>query len=649
MTIKRKVDNSTMSSNSPELSRAELEARLANSERELEQLRRAKRRVGLSFHRVPETGTQIEALTDGFFPYFKHVPACSYTLADRHGDETAKGSPLSESTDGNITLIEGDNLPVLTALQQTHRNRVDVIYIDPPYNTGNNDFIYNDARVSSVAEIEGISLEDYEKTLDGNARTVGKDDPERHSLWLSFMERRLFLAKELLSESGVIFVSIDDNEQARLKLLMDEVFGISNFVSNMIWKSKSGGANDSAQIATDHEYIICYAKNIKSAKLLLDKESTPTSQYNLTDPDGKKYALRRLDQQTLGYVASLDFPIYDANGNEYTPEQKTEIKKARWRWSKATVSERFDELVFKNGKVYTKFYEKTEGYTPRSLLVEERFGRSRTGSGDLKAIINNFSYPKPVRLMKYLLGISATQNAIILDFFAGSGTTAQAVAELNKEDGGSRQCILVTHGDENGKNIAEDVTAERIRRVLSGKNWEDKKIHESLPGELNYYRLAFATHQSDLETYTEALQSNFVGYAALEYDVVASPAQPNSDAFVVMKNSKKMVVVVTDTDYLWNNFEEFSEILTTLKVNSEDVNYPLESIVCVPSTDEFDSFGFSEIGWKYTPFPITALNSHAKLIRKMKANGTLIPVLKIDLQIDEKNDNIFENNNGENN
>lgn len=344
----------------------------------------------------------------------------------------------------NHILIEGDNLEALTALTYTHEGKIDVIYIDPPYNTGNKDFVYNDSYVDS-------------------------EDSYRHSKWLSFMSRRLKIAKRLLSDKGVIFISIDDNEQSQIKLLCDEIFGEINFVATLVWKSKSGGANDTSAFGVDHEYLLCFAKKSDNIHLNNDKEAVVTTSYNKVDENGKRYSLDRLDKQSLGYLASLDFPIIGPDGKVYVVEHKNPLnKKARWRWGKDTVEERYNELVFIYPYVYTKNYEKEDGQKPRSILFDERFGRTRTGSTDLSSIIgkqNIFTYPKPVKLIKYLTSISSRPSSIILDFFAGSGTTLHATMQLNAEDGGNRQCILVTN---NENNICEEVTYERNKRVING-------------------------------------------------------------------------------------------------------------------------------------------------------------------------------------
>lgn len=391
------------------------------------------------------------------------------------------------SSNPNHILIEGDNLNALTALSYTHEVKIDVIYIDPPYNTGNKDFAYYDDFCDEYRQIP----------------YVDREDSYRHSKWLSFIEKRLRIAKQLLSGTGVVFISIDDNELANLKLLCDEIFEEKNFVANLIWKSKSGGAHDATAFGVDHEYILCYAKDYSSISLYNDKEAAVTTSYNKIDSNGKRYALDRLDKQSLGYVASLDFPIIGPDGKEYIVEHKNpKLKKARWRWSKDTVKERYDELVFIYPYVYTKNYEKEGGQKPRSILFDERFGRTRTGSTDLSAIIgkqNIFSYPKPVSLLKYILSISSNSSAIILDFFAGSGTTMHATMKLNAEDGGHRQCILVTN---NENNICEEVTYERNKRVIEGYTTPKGEFVEGLKNNnLRYYKVDFKdreqTHQSN--------------------------------------------------------------------------------------------------------------------------------------------------------
>ncbi len=636
------------------LTKEELATRLALAQRKIDGLERSKRRVGLSFRRVPESGHQINRLYNGDFPYLQHIPSLSYSLADRHTEETFDGKPLSVPTDGNITLIEGDNLPVLTALQLTHHGRIDVIYIDPPYNTGNNDFIYNDARKSSISDIEGAAASDYEATLEGKARVIGRDDPERHSLWLSFMEKRLYLAKELMSETGVIFVSIDDHEQARLKLLMDEVFGEQNFIANVI-RTTDGGTRQFKYFKSGKDYVLSYAKNIDISSNFIEPLSQEyIEKFSKSDSTGK-YVEKGLYQASLSSTGrKMRFYIECPDGSLCIPPGKTFPEKVEglaiaslseqekiWRWGPEKFKENKNNLIFKRVKnspllnehgnqsdwnVYVKQYlDLSSTMNPSEIL--SGFSSSK-GTSDLKGILGegSFSYPKPISLIKFLCNLQVNSNAIILDFFAGSGTTGQAVAELNKEDGGSRQCILVTHGDENGKNIAEDVTTQRMKRVLSGKDWADGNVHEGLPGEFNYYKLAFAPKTQNIITAVETMQSKFVGFAALQQDVVLSE-QTNSN-YSILTNSSKIVAIVKNEEYLLDEIDEFYGVLEKLKTDVEDSGRYRELIVYVPSDSAEDSYDFGSLGWKNISFPLEYIEAHANLINRMKKNKTLLPPIE---------------------
>jgi len=255
---------------------------------------------------------------------------------------------------------------------------------------------------------------------------------------------------------------------------MDEVFGQENFVAQLIWKSKSGGAMDSRYFAVDHEYVVVYGRTAEHLKLNLDTEAEVTSNYNLID-DAGKYLLRRLDQASLGYMPSLDFPIEGPKGRIYSvPQDDPQIKKARWRWGKDTVKERYSELVFKEDFVYTKVYEK-EGSIPRSLLVEDRFGRTRTGKTELVKILEReaFNNPKPSKLIQFVLRVATTETDLILDFFGGSGTTMHAGLMVS----GKRTVISVqipettdekSEGFKAGFKKISDITIERVKRVIHG-------------------------------------------------------------------------------------------------------------------------------------------------------------------------------------
>jgi len=391
---------------------------------------------------------------------------------------------LEDSVDWDTTenlYIEGDNLEVLKLLQRAYLGKVKMIYIDPPYNTGN-DFVYEDDFSMSGAELDTAM-----GNLDAEGNRLRKNldsNPRYHSDWCSMIYSRLLVARTLLAHDGVIFISIDDNEVHHLRKICDEVFGVVNFVAVLIWKSKSGGANDSRFFATDHEYILVYARDIEALTLNSDRHATVTTLYNYRDERGA-YALDRLDKQSIRYSASLDYEIVDREGNSYYPRHKNpERPNATWRWGKETVKERFEELVFKDGNVYTKNYQKTASI-PRSLLIEERFGRTRTGKTDFVSLFDGayFSAPKPCKLIDFLLEIATTPNSLILDFFSGSATTAHAVMQLNAEDGGKRKYICVqlpevtpegSEARKAGYSTICEIGKERIRRA-------GRKIKEEHP------------------------------------------------------------------------------------------------------------------------------------------------------------------------
>ena len=408
-------------------------------------------------------------------------------------------------------FIEGENLEVLKVLQKSYFGKVKMIYIDPPYNTGNDSFIYPDKFSETKDDYQrrvGDKDEEGYMTKDGMFRKNSKENGQYHSNWLNMMMPRLYLAKNLLRQDGVIFISIDDNEVHNLRLLMNEIFGEENFICEFIWKSKSGGANDSKFIAVDHEYILCYAKHADYLNFKLDKNATVTTSYNLEDEKGK-YALDRLDKQSIRYSKSLDYEIVDSEGNIYRPAHKNPNEpNASWRWGKETVKERFNELVFKDGFVYTKNYQK-EGSIPRSLLLEDRFGRTRTGKTDFTSLFDAayFTAPKPPKLISFLADISTNSGDLIVDFFAGSGTTAQAIYELNKRDKAKRKFICVQLPElceENSDSVRagfktiSDISKERVRRA-------SQKVKKEIKEEIHKLQTEQAALKSEIQT-EETLQ-----------------------------------------------------------------------------------------------------------------------------------------------
>lgn len=366
-----------------------------------------------------------------------------------------RDSALSTITDTRNAIFIADNLPALQELA-AQGELFDVIYIDPPYNTGK-DFVYRD---------------NYRLRRQMRSGSYA----EWHSEWLSMLLPRLLLAREVLSTEGFILVSIGEDEVANTRKVLDEVFGEGCFAGQLIWKKAGTGKNDSKYAVVEHEYILCYARTLDNPGFNIDTQGHTTTKYNHEDEKGK-YSLVRLDSKTLGYLPSLDFPISAPDGTQYWPDQpagKNHV--ARWRWGKEKVATHYDELVFRRGFVYTKNYQKV-GARPRSILDGERFGVTRTGRRDAEEVMGLegiFDFPKPVRLIKHLISIAGPKNARVLDFFAGSGTTAQAVLELNAEDGGSRSFHLVqipeptsprSTAHRAGFSTVADICIERVRMV----------------------------------------------------------------------------------------------------------------------------------------------------------------------------------------
>lgn len=367
-------------------------------------------------------------------------------------------------------FIEGDNLEVLKILQKHYHAKIKLIYIDPPYNTGK-DFVYPDNYKEGLETyLEWTRQVNEEgKKITTNSETEGR----YHSNWLNMMYPRLKLARNLLTDDGVIFISIDDNEIDNLMKLCNEVFGENHHVSTFVWKSKSGGANDSGEVAVDHEYIVCFSRTKTDEALGLDPDAVATTSYNYEDERGR-YALERLDKQNLQYSRSMDYDLMGPDGQIYKLTHRDPTRpNAIWRWSKDKVQRSMDQLVFKDGFVYTKNYQKPGG-KPRSLLIDDRFGRTRTGSTEVRDLLGGsyFDNPKPTKLLRTIAAIGTRTDSIVLDFFAGSGSTAHAVMALNAEDGGSRRFIAVqlpepTSGGSDADNAGYRTIADVSRRRIT--------------------------------------------------------------------------------------------------------------------------------------------------------------------------------------
>lgn len=399
----------------------------------------------------------------------------------------------ADSRDWDTTenlYIEGDNLAALKILQESYLGKVKMIYIDPPYNTGN-DFIYaDDFMRTQDEENEQMGMYDEDenhlfKNTDSNGRF--------HSDWCSMMYSRLMLARNLLSEDGLIFISIDDNEQENLKKCCDEIFGSANFIGTLIRKVMEGGKSDSSGLAVEQEYCHVYGKNAPCG--LYKKPSEHLDHYNKKDQyfeDRGYYYLKPLENGGLGYISSLDYPIAGPDNRAIYPGGFHGDNGYRWVWGKEKVERAIkkDMIVFTPSqkdpskyKVYYKTYEKVdtdgnpaEKQLPYTTLYLDGY-TNRQAVNDLKNLFNKtrvFDYPKPISFLKNIVAMSSKSNDIILDFFSGSGGIAQAVMQLNAEDGGHRKFIMVQLPepcDEKSeaykagyKNICE-IGKERIRRA----------------------------------------------------------------------------------------------------------------------------------------------------------------------------------------
>lgn len=482
---------------------------------------------------------EVDKKMETHIPVFSEVPEYE-VMEDEH------------NTTFNF-LLEGDNLHSLNLLEKTNRGKVNIIYIDPPYNTGNKDFVYND-------------------------EFVGREDLFRHSTWLSFMSERLRIAYKLLSKDGVIFVSIDDNEQAQLKLLMDEIFSEDNFIMCMPRITKKSGKTTSAY-AKNHDYILVYTKRDQDIFVMEEHEDNAFKYADEYIEERGKYKLNQtLDYNSLSYSPSLDYPlkiegeVFYPGGSKELWEERQRGKHRRadwaWRWSKKLFQFGYDNgfVVIKRKKdgsarIYTKTYLNAKiGKNSNGDFIIEHNKRVKATSSieyidnkysndnakkDLSifGLGDKFDYSKPVELIKKLIKAYYKNNALVLDFFAGSGTTAQAVLELNKEDSGSRRFILCTN---NENNICREVTYQRIKSILTGTMISEGEYSKKIKGNLKYYVTDFVDKESD--ELTNELLEHIVEMIQLEYGVS-------------INNSQYIMVIDDDEmDELEENFNYYKDL-----------------------------------------------------------------------------------------
>lgn len=486
---------------------------------------------------------------------------------------------LEESVNWDNTenlIIEGDNLEVLKLLQKPYHGKVKMIYIDPPYNTGN-EFIYPD----NFRE----GLDDYlrytgQLSANGTATSTNKDTSGRyHSNWLNMMYPRLFLARNLLREDGVIFVSIDDHEVHNLRMLMDEVFGEENFLAQIMWQKMYSGKADATHFGRFHEYILCYARNTDMAEIyLLPRTEEMNARYCNPDNDHRGDWLSN-DLTAAGERSAGHYEIASPTGKVFdSPQGK------HWLYSQSTMQQLLqDNRIFfgKNGNAFPRLKrfltEVQQGRRANTIWLHEEVGHTDEGTKELKKLFEStidFQAPKPPRLIKQMLLTTSKlrDENIVLDFFSGSGTTAQAVMEANNEDGGNRRFILVQLPEKTDNpqypTIAH-ITRERVRRVIAKlkNNKEDQLTLEDNSKQDRGFRAFkldssnFKTWQSDnapqsaeqlaeqLSLYTDNVQADRGDQDRL-YELILKSGRPLSVQVVSVAIGQRTAFAVGEGDLL---------------------------------------------------------------------------------------------------
>jgi len=471
-------------------------------------------------------------------------------LEHKYGFTSDKGEQNEPTNSGN-KIIHGDNLEALKSLLPEYEGKIKCIYIDPPYNTGNESWVYND----------NVNHPKIKKWL---GEVVGKDgeDLTRHDKWLCMMYPRLKLLHKLLADDGAIFISIDDNEQANLKLICDEIFGVRNFINNIIWQKKYSPQNDARYLSDMHDFIMLYAKNKSNFnRNLLPRNDAQNKRYKNPDNDPRgpwkssDLSAKRITEKDL-------YEIITPSGRKVLPP-----KGRSWVVGK----EKFDELVNENRiwfgqngnnvpSVKKFLNEVQDGTVPVTLWLREEVGDNQEARQILKAIFNEsnapFETPKPPRLLERLILLASNENDIILDSFAGSGTTAHAVLNLNKQDGGNRKFILVEMED-----YANDITAERVKRVTKGYGTGAKAV-AGTGGAFDFYELGlplFDENQNLNEKVGLAKIKEYIWFS----ETRTSFSEPNKEPYFLGKKDESAYYFIYEKDRLTTLDYDALELIKT--------------------------------------------------------------------------------------
>lgn len=470
-------------------------------------------------------------------------------------------------------LLEGDNLHSLRLLEKTHRGKIDVIYIDPPYNTKNKDFIYDDAFVDGT-------------------------DGYRHSKWISFMAERLDIAAKLLSDSGCAFISIDDNEQAALKMLCDEIFGEDKFVAHIPWRKRTAKSDVPFGISQDCESILCYANSAFMAAV----KGKERKYFETDDFPGRAWRFHDLTtQRTIEERPNSNYTMVNPKNGEKFPVNPLRC----WAITIDTFQQYYDEnrVIFPGDYDFLNISKPVLRYwkdddmkkagadfglvAASTYLPSEVVGMTQDGTKEITALFGSkkFSFPKPVGLIKYLIEIATVRNpaALILDFFAGSGTTAQAVLELNQADKGNRKFILCTN---NENRICEDITYPRIKTVITGKRIDGSDYSDGISANLKYYCTDFVSKDSD--DVSAELLKHIMEMVQLEHGIKID----NKEYLIVLSDDE-----ADDLEQHWSEYPNMKALYISkdvLLTTSQNTLFGSVPMYIIP--DYYFKFELREIG-----------------------------------------------------